>query len=842
MMNKNLFNDETVRKFLSVIRRDEKPFNVYIDGERHEVQDISEAVNLVMNSDSADVNVDINDVNNDRFCYIKISVYSKDSNEAADAANSIVRFLGGMFFSNPVCARDGDRPDLIYYAYMRSNYETDRIINNFETVLNIAFGSNTCNIEVHSDINESCRLYGCGDSDVVSFPDGRMSPCQAYVRTVSEMLDVKPLPSKLNNYNPEKFDVGEFLVKNGVGFTRRDVGEFAVYDLNECIIDRTHGSACLVKNQDGAIWYCCKSAKCDERWNKIVKRIEKKKNDADKIIVNNRNSGTMPSEVRMPSDDEIANMEEMFGKEMLDVFDLDDELDNEKSEFIKSGYGALDEALEGGFSRGQVVIVTGATSGGKTTFTSNMALNFMEQGLTVAHYSGELPGRETWRWFAGQAAGPLYVRYDDEKNGYATPKVVRDAIKEWIRDTAGYYVYNNAYGMNFNRIFNAIIRMCVEKKADVAIVDNIMSVDASEIGQNELDAQKNFMLKLSWMAKNYNILVIVIAHPGKSAMMSSGTLISKSGISGSQHIVDAADVVIAMYKITDEFKRVTHDVLKFPDGHVSYSGTNALNIIKSRYTSCEDLWIPLWYCRKSKRMKQSLTENRHYGWETKEAVSKIAEVEDRSETPYDCLPGIAFGSQKDWVKSDSPVENANPSVLPGVWVHSEEGINEYYDSNGTHMPRSVVAEMYHDMMRWNTKSERKVKYEPIPGQIGVTNKFENIEKAQVEAYKRGISDCSEVYIPDDIDQEMPFEEPDKSVVDKDKVKSNIDELKALIDNCIYSRNVKKAKMFATTSWHRWVELANKGDSTCAETLKKVEKIHGIMKYVDRNWRGHYEDV
>lgn len=835
------FNEETVRHLLSLIHRDSKQYNMYVNGVTNAVKTADDVITILKKSDCEDVTFDINDCSGSvkRFCYLKITIMSDNASESSIVSNSVVEFLKGMFFSNPICAINGNKNEILYYMNVKDTTDNEELIGRFNDVLSIVFGSDTCSITVQSHSDETCRLYGCGDSSIVMFPDKRMTPCQAYMKTVAEMQNVKPIPDDYNNYNPVGFNVAEFLLRNEIVCSHRVSCGRDVFDILGCIENNCHGGACIVKEKDGAIWYCCKRARCDHNWQYIVNKIIGRNIGSGREFgKHNRNNEKIPSIAIMPNIDDDEMIENKYGPKALNARQLNKMRKESHIEYIKTGYDAIDKALEGGLAKGQLSIFTGAPGGGKTTFTASVMLNAIEQGMSVFHYCGELNGSSTWTWISQQAAGPIYCREDEVNGGWFAPDAVIDEVENWFMDN-NYLLYNNHYGMDYDRILKTIVELTAEHKFDLIVLDNLMSLDIEGAGSTENESEKRFILLLSEFCKMYNVHIILAVHPSKSGL-APGTIIGKIGINGSMAIVNAADVIISMYRCDDEFKQSTKANKKWPDDHPAYQGTNALNFIKSRYTSCQGLWIPLWYCYKSKRMKQSISENKHYGWETKEALERIAEAEDRTEIPYECMPNIAFGSQRDWVKTEPPVENSSPTCVPGIWVHSEDGINEYYDSNGTHMPRTAVSYMYHDIMRRPTKAEKAVKNAPVPGQIGMNNKFENIEKRQIEACKLGI-DSHEMYIPDDIDQEMPFEEPDKSVIDKEQVNKNIKELEMLIDNCIYDKNFKSAKMFASTSWQRWTELASKGDATCAETVRKMEKNQKLMKWCNKNWRCNYEN-
>ena len=70
--------------------------------------------------------------------------------------------------------------------------------------------------------------------------------------------------------------------------------------------------------------------------------------------------------------------------------ELRDKLLNGDYRGISTGYGKLDEIL-GGFRKGRLVIVSGLTSTGKTTFSQNLSLSLSCRGVSNVFISMEMP-------------------------------------------------------------------------------------------------------------------------------------------------------------------------------------------------------------------------------------------------------------------------------------------------------------------------------------------------------------------------------------------------------------------------------------------------------------------
>ena len=75
----------------------------------------------------------------------------------------------------------------------------------------------------------------------------------------------------------------------------------------------------------------------------------------------------------------IDIQEEKINDEIVHITDISDEISNEyqnwgKLKGLSSGYPSLDDAI-GGLGKGQVILVGGATSQGKSAFVTNIAIN-----------------------------------------------------------------------------------------------------------------------------------------------------------------------------------------------------------------------------------------------------------------------------------------------------------------------------------------------------------------------------------------------------------------------------------------------------------------------------------
>jgi len=95
----------------------------------------------------------------------------------------------------------------------------------------------------------------------------------------------------------------------------------------------------------------------------------------------------------------------------------------------------LDQSI-GGFGEGGLTVISGKRGEGKSTIGGELLLNAIEQGHTVAAYSGELAASRFLEWIFSQATERRYMEAKtDPRNGktYATvPIAIQERIRKWI--------------------------------------------------------------------------------------------------------------------------------------------------------------------------------------------------------------------------------------------------------------------------------------------------------------------------------------------------------------------------------------------------------------------------
>ena len=96
---------------------------------------------------------------------------------------------------------------------------------------------------------------------------------------------------------------------------------------------------------------------------------------------------------------------------------------------------ALDYAI-GGLMEGGVTIFSGRRGEGKSTVAGTLALNAIQEGLSVCAYSGELPAEVYLEWIMLQATESRYISYKTDtrtgQNLACVSPAIQQRIREWI--------------------------------------------------------------------------------------------------------------------------------------------------------------------------------------------------------------------------------------------------------------------------------------------------------------------------------------------------------------------------------------------------------------------------
>ena len=263
---------------------------------------------------------------------------------------------------------------------------------------------------------------------------------------------------------------------------------------------------------------------------------------------------------------------------------------------IKTGIRPLDRVC-GGLLRGHVVLLSGKRGEGKSTFMSQLVAEAIEQDNAVFVYSGELPNYHFKNWLDLQIAGANHIctvrnEYNDEEY-YLTDECIKK-INAWYYDKA--FIFDNSAVSDDE--YEGLIKVMVDAicRYDIKLVciDNLMTAMDSDPNTDIYRQQSAFVKKLEKLAQQYDVAIILVAHPKKT-----NVAFDNDTVSGSSDITNAVSFVFN-YQRADE----------------SEDFDSLLMVTKNRMNGklmTGENAIPLYYSEKSKRISADPNEVKEYG-------------------------------------------------------------------------------------------------------------------------------------------------------------------------------------------------------------------------------------
>ena len=293
-------------------------------------------------------------------------------------------------------------------------------------------------------------------------------------------------------------------------------------------------------------------------------------------------------------------------KDVFEIKDIDYK-ENEELEYIKSNSEKMDIKIKG-FALGQLSVWSGGNASAKSTYLNQLAIESVNQGYKTIIYSGELIAKRLLKWIVMQCAGRKNMMYNHDKKYFYVPKDKKELIMNWLNGKL--FIYNNESGNKVKQIINSIKKSVIENNIKVVILDNLMSMNLGEYGDNKYDTQSQFVQELSALAKELNIHIHFVCHPRKAT-----NFLRKIDISGSADLTNIADNVFIMHRVNNDFKLKTKEMFKWNDNNEIYEYTNIIEVCKNRDFGVEDYFVGLHFETESKRLLNEPNEQKKYSWE-----------------------------------------------------------------------------------------------------------------------------------------------------------------------------------------------------------------------------------
>ena len=580
----------------------------------------------------------------------RVSGVSSTEGEKANAltvTRGIYRYLRNMGFPSPVVADSGNGYHLLYSVNMKNTAENTELVKRFLQAVDMMF-SDDC-VEIDTSVFNASRitkLYGTvarkganteerphRQSRLLDVPES-ISP--ASTQLLSKIADLlpKPTPAHSNGYAGE-FDIEGFISKHGIRVSKKGATSDGVkYVLEECVFDPSHKApdAAIFVSKSGAIGYHCFHNSCvGRRWQDV--RLKFEPDAYDPKAQPARTTSPPPNDIRQQ-----AQQPSPKGEKFLRLQDIQ-RLDRSQIVSVVSGVHALDKKIIG-FNKGEFSVWSGGNGSGKSTILTQLALEAVNNGYRVALFSGELTSHRVKNWIHLQAGGPSYNLPTGYENVFYTPPEIGEKIDAWTSDKL--WVYNNDYGMEANSVLNDIKAHIEKHQTDVVIIDNLMSLDLTQVRGDKYDRQSVIALTVASMAKQYNVHAHFVCHPRKPA-----GFLRKADIAGTADLTNAADNVFMMHRVNNDFRRYAAEYFdaRYAESFFHYS--NVVEVMKNRDLGVEDELIGMFYEVSSKRLLNAPNEARAYKWDDFPLQGKRGyEWEDLPDEDNPFLQGGGIGDER----------------------------------------------------------------------------------------------------------------------------------------------------------------------------------------------------
>ena len=552
-------------------------------------------------------------------------------------ANEVYQYLLNVGFNPPQVVFSSNGVHLYIRCAMINNEKNTKLVKRFLQALSMMF------TDEHTDVDEkvfNCarimRLpstYSCKGNTMdasrpqrlckfVKINENKVNDIAYFEKIAALYPEEVERPSSQNNYSVESFDLDAFIEKHNIPVTKKvEVADGTRYYLEHCLFNDQHKGkdAILFKHKNGAIAYFCYHNSCSGNdWRKVREMYEPDCYTSKSTYLPHRSFRPIRKDIAIK---ELQDTDENKGNVWQCLSEIEDE-DRSKIVSIPSGIVQYDKECCG-FDKPSLNIWSGNNGCGKSSLLNQIAINAVNNGFKVAIYSGELRGKKMKRWLILQAAGKQYNKKSNYNSyDYYTPNNIKDKIVEWFQGKL--YNYNTKYSHNIEQVCLEVEKLVKEHQIDMLIMDNLSCLDIDELDGSINEQQKAAIKMLLRMTERMEISTHVVIHPKKSELY-----LRKNDVSGAKTLTDLADCVFFVHRWNQDTQKAAKEFMQpqvFAD-LCSSETTNIVEVIKHReFGEAEGHIYKLFYEPESRRLKNSIAETIHYGWEEEHVQTNIEQM------------------------------------------------------------------------------------------------------------------------------------------------------------------------------------------------------------------------
>lgn len=557
-----------------------------------------------------------------------VSSSNEEKEYAHQKALAIYKLLRKYDFPEAVVCDSSSGYHMYFPIDMPNDSDTKRLIETFYTALSNIFTDERVKIDrVIANPARIMRLYGTWgrkgrDSEerphrlarILLTPKENKILTKEVIMSFSSkfsMEEEKKQASRQRYYRGgnEDFDLRKFITENGIKVAKElpfDNGG-TKFVLEECPWNPEHHApdSAIFLFSSGAISFKCLHNSCaDHDWRELRLMFEPHAYDHENNQQQYQQRGYQQPPPQKPKY-QIKEENPELGKKWFCMSDIK-KLDLSEIKTVKTGFDELDRAIVG-LAEGEVSILSGSNSSGKSSWINSLCLNIINQGGKCALWSGELRPGILKTWIQLVAAGKRNLRPSKVEGKYYVPTPVAERIDQWL--DGNLFIYNNEYSSKWEQVFNDMQEL-LKMGVGLFVLDNLFSLDIDVLSGDKNNKQKELILQICQFAKKNHVHIILVAHPRKVC-----TFLRKNDISGSSDLTNAVDNVFIAHRVNNDFMKGGADFLG-ANTIAQYAGYgNVIEVAKNRMYGVVDRMFGMYYEIESRRFLNAQEENIVYGWE-----------------------------------------------------------------------------------------------------------------------------------------------------------------------------------------------------------------------------------
>lgn len=203
---------------------------------------------------------------------------------------------------------------------------------------------------------------------------------------------------------------------------------------------------------------------------------------------------------------------------------------------VKTGIDDIDKVLTRGLYLGQVILLTGSRGDGKSTFMNQLICNLVDRNIKTFLYSGEMPNHVIKNYCKTMWAG----KHEDEISDSLSK-----TIFEYYRGRLFLYDSSAIENDESEDILKIAEQTIVQYGCELICLDNLMTMVEADSNDSLYRVQSKFVGRLKKLARQYNVIVILVAHPRKTSRSDARSDFSNDDVSGSADVTNKVDVVMS---------------------------------------------------------------------------------------------------------------------------------------------------------------------------------------------------------------------------------------------------------------------------------------------------------